>query len=61
MRKLVFITICATRGTNACRTSPKMPMRVAMRTHLTAVRSRSLADKETEQTLHEHGTEPTGV
>jgi hypothetical protein len=34
MRKLVFITICATRGASACSTSPVMPSRVAMRTGL---------------------------
>jgi hypothetical protein len=34
MRKLVFITICATRGNSACSTWPVMPRRVAMRTGL---------------------------
>src|SRR5205814_441220 len=34
MRKVVFITICATRGSSACSTSPDTPSRVAMRTGL---------------------------
>ena len=34
MRKVVFMPICATRGTSACSTWPKMPSRVAMRTGL---------------------------
>ena len=32
--KLVFMTICVTRGAMACSTSPKMPRRVATRTGL---------------------------
>ena len=32
MRKLVFMTICATRGASACSACPVMPRRVAMRT-----------------------------
>ena len=34
MRKVVFMVICAMRGTSACSNSPKMPSRVAMRTGL---------------------------
>jgi NAD(P)-dependent dehydrogenase (short-subunit alcohol dehydrogenase family) len=34
MRKVVFITICAMRGANACSTWPKTPRRVAIRTGL---------------------------
>lgn len=34
MRKVVFMTICATRGATACRIWPVMPRRVAMRTGL---------------------------